>query len=201
MPFAIGHALNQTRGSAALLVAPGASQWAEELLPRLSAGFRSARQLVAPVRIGWETATSREAIGVAERVCPIDGEAAIALTIALSKISNPPGWIQAAVNSIDLNRRAHGKVSWTRPELTALFEKKASTHRAFGRQKHHGIPVMSIHAAKNRQFRNVIILWPPGVQGSDDHQRRLLYNAITRAEHEATVFVRTEALLRSPPFA
>ena len=60
---------------------------------------------------------------------------------------------------------------------------------------------MSIHAAKNRQFRNVVVLWGPGVRGSDDLQRRLLYNAISRAEEQCTVFVRTQALMNAPPFA
>ena len=201
MPFAVGHALNQARGSTAVLVGPSGTTWANQLIPRLNAGFQSLRQVVHPVRIGWEAAPSTEAQNLAEATCPAAGAPAIALSIALSGISNPPGWLRSAINSMDLSRRAHGKHFWSQVELAMLFEKKASAFRAYGHQGQRGIPVMSIHAAKNRQFRNIVVLWPPGVPGTPDYLRRLLYNAITRAEHQATVFVRTEALLHAPPFA
>src|SRR5215813_9788104 len=61
MRFAIGHALNQARGTTALLVAPGSTAWANALIPDLSQGFRSAQQVVAPVRIAWESGSSDEA--------------------------------------------------------------------------------------------------------------------------------------------
>jgi superfamily I DNA/RNA helicase len=62
------------------------------------------------------------------------------------------------------------------------------------------IRVMTIQAAKNRQFRDVVVLWGPGVSGDANHQRRLLYNAISRAEHGCTVMVRTQQQLQQPPF-
>jgi superfamily I DNA/RNA helicase len=104
------------------------------------------------------------------------------------------------MTSVDLARRAHGRIEWSREALAELFERKATMHRAFGHASVRGVPVMTIHGAKNRQFRNVIVLWPPGVPGTPDHQRRLLYNAITRAEYQCTVIVRTQALLNGPPF-
>ncbi len=53
MPFAIGHALHSAQGTTAMLVAPGSSGWASDLVSRLSQGFRSARQIINPVRIAW----------------------------------------------------------------------------------------------------------------------------------------------------
>ncbi len=41
----------------------------------------------------------------------------------------------------------------------------------------------------------------PGVPGTDDYKRRLLYNAIARAQHRCTVFVQTQDLLNTAPFA
>ena len=60
---------------------------------------------------------------------------------------------------------------------------------------------MTIHRAKNREFPNVIVLWPDSVTGSSDHLRRLLYNAVTRAQSHCTVIVLGSGRLHTPPFA
>jgi superfamily I DNA/RNA helicase len=48
---------------------------------------------------------------------------------------------------------------------------------------------MTIHQAKNREFDGVIVLWPFTVGGNIESQRRLLYNALTRAQKWAIVIV------------
>jgi superfamily I DNA/RNA helicase len=64
---------------------------------------------------------------------------------------------------------------------------------------------MKIHQAKNREFDNVIVLWPYQVTGtSAESLRRLLYNGITRAKLRALVIVQSlpkQTRLSSPPFA
>jgi superfamily I DNA/RNA helicase len=60
---------------------------------------------------------------------------------------------------------------------------------------------MTIQRAKNREFPNVIVLWPHTATGSAEHQRRLLYNAITRAQIQCTVIVIGQNRLNAPPFA
>jgi hypothetical protein len=201
-PFSIGHVLNNAQGSTAVLVAPGGKGWADDLIPRLTQGFQSqAGQAVFPVRIGWEVSTSDEVDGILNAVCPADSAAAIATSAALLELPVLPAWARQAATSIDRVRRNAGRVSWSRQDLRDLFERKANADRAYGHTKVRGVPVMTIHAAKNRQFRNVVVLWPPGVPGSPDHKRRLLYNAVTRAEHQCHVFVRTQATLQSVPFA
>jgi superfamily I DNA/RNA helicase len=52
---------------------------------------------------------------------------------------------------------------------------------------------MTIHQAKNREFENVVILWPVQVGGDAESLRRLLYNAVTRAKSRVLI------LLQSPP--
>ncbi len=63
---------------------------------------------------------------------------------------------------------------------------------------------MTIHQAKNREFDRVLILWPVMVPGDVEKQRRLLYNAVTRAKNAATIIVQdpkpTSSRLGSPPF-
>lgn len=61
----------------------------------------------------------------------------------------------------------------------------------------------TVHGAKNREFENVVVVWPYGVTGSVEKQRRLLYNAITRAKSNCIVLdlrkaseVENDAVLR-----
>lgn len=60
----------------------------------------------------------------------------------------------------------------------------------------HGISVMSIHQAKNRQFDQVVLLWPPSAGGSNEQKARLLYNGVTRAVRHCNVFALFSALSR-----
>ena len=57
---------------------------------------------------------------------------------------------------------------------------------------------MTVHQAKNREFDSVIVLWPYEVSAT--RQRRLLYNAITRAKRQAVVIVQNPDRINQPPF-
>jgi superfamily I DNA/RNA helicase len=70
-----------------------------------------------------------------------------------------------------------------------------------GFRQQRGDLVMTIQRAKNREFPNVIVLWPHTATGSPDHLRRLLYNGITRAQSHCTVIVLGQGRLDAPPFA
>ena len=61
--------------------------------------------------------------------------------------------------------------------------------------------VMTIHRAKNREFADVLVLWPHTVGGGADQQRRLLYNAITRAQQRCSVVVFGQGRMQRAPFA
>jgi hypothetical protein len=50
--------------------------------------------------------------------------------------------------------------------------------------------VTTVHGAKNREFDNVIIIWPYKVPPGDELKRRLLYNAITRSKNNCILLVR-----------
>lgn len=60
---------------------------------------------------------------------------------------------------------------------------------------------MTVHGAKNREFDNVIVLWPAAITGSEDQKRRLLYNAVTRAKERCLVLVQAKTSLGEAPFA
>jgi superfamily I DNA/RNA helicase len=49
--------------------------------------------------------------------------------------------------------------------------------------------VMTVHGAKNREFDNVFVVWTYKLPPDKDQQRRLLYNAVTRAQNNCTILV------------
>ncbi|MFT3932156.1 MAG: ATP-dependent helicase [Chitinophagaceae bacterium] len=59
---------------------------------------------------------------------------------------------------------------------------------------------LSVHQAKNREFDGVLVIWPHTAAGSEEHKRRLLYNAITRAKIWCVVLVQSKALTEKSPF-
>ena len=64
---------------------------------------------------------------------------------------------------------------------------------------------MTVPQAKNREFEDVIVLWPIAVPKDQEWQRRQLYNAITRAKSRVLVIVqdpnpKDDSRLGAPPF-
>lgn len=101
---------------------------------------------------------------------------------------------------IDTQRRSLGRSSFSSAEVEEVIRRSFSNRKRgvnVSMAKRHA---MSIHGAKNREFDNVIVLWPAGVVGDADQQRRLLYNAITRARHRCLVLVQTKDSMDSAPF-
>jgi hypothetical protein len=118
----------------------------------------------------------------------------------LQNIAEPPPWLPQVIAALKQQLRACATEEWSSAAIQSLIERRASLHRAYGYQRQMAIPVITIQSAKNRQFRNVVVLWGAGVQGDANRKARLLYNAITRTEARCTVFVQQESLLRLPPF-
>ncbi len=69
------------------------------------------------------------------------------------------------------------------------------THDNFYRKERTSkLTFTTIHAAKNREFDTVIILWPYEVSGNTLYKRKLLYNAITRAKTNAIIIVQNKTM-------
>jgi len=49
--------------------------------------------------------------------------------------------------------------------------------------------VTTVHGAKNREFDNVFVLWTYKLPPDKDWQRRLLYNAVTRAKNNCMILI------------
>lgn len=97
-------------------------------------------------------------------------------------------------------RSLRGRVEFTAGDIRLAVKSVIQQGRSFAGAGDRRLAAMSIHQAKNREFDRVIVLWPYEVSGSDERKRRLAYNAITRARHEALVIVQGEGREKQSPF-
>lgn len=75
-------------------------------------------------------------------------------------------------------------------EFYYVLQQTAHTFDNFYRRENKAkIIFTTIHRAKNREFDNVIVLWPYRISGDLLQKRKLLYNAITRAKRNVVVIV------------
>jgi len=102
---------------------------------------------------------------------------------------------------LETQRRTKDLITFRKEEIIKAIE------WSFNMRKHSRIVspnkriATTVHGAKNREFDEVVLLWPGNTQGNADQKRRLLYNAITRAKRKCIVLVQVEAALALPPFA
>jgi superfamily I DNA/RNA helicase len=109
--------------------------------------------------------------------------------------------IELAINEwLDRQRRTRRKTSHLREEVITEVRSILARLRRSRIDKPGGIRAMTVHGAKNREFDVVIILWPPGMRWSAEYQRRLLYNAVTRAKRHCVIFLQTGDALKAAPF-
>ena len=98
-------------------------------------------------------------------------------------------------------RNVRGDRSITRTGLRQVIHDVLRDSRRAAPRSTRGRRVMTIHRAKNREFRDVLVLWPHTVGGSAEYQRRLLYNAVTRAKELCSVVVFGTGRMVKTPFA
>ena len=108
--------------------------------------------------------------------------------------------IAQALNRMDRLRRAQGQAIFTAAQVTEFVRESVRNRSRLGVRQPRGHLIMTIQRAKNREFPNVIVLWPHTATGSEEHLRRLLYNGITRAQNHCTVIVLGQGRLSAPPF-
>jgi UvrD-like helicase C-terminal domain/AAA domain len=103
---------------------------------------------------------------------------------------------------LDRQRNVAGRQTVSIGEVIDQIGQIVRWRRAFGRIGDQRRIVLTVHQAKNREFESVIALWPLRIKQEQEQQRRLLYNAITRAKRQALVIVEDPIgnRLYNPPF-
>jgi hypothetical protein len=157
------------------------------------------KEQFGPHRVPWEVSQQDEQAGFLARLnLPVDLSARVRASDILL-----PGCSGASVavgEWLDRQRRVTGETVFTVAQIREQIRLIHQRSRAYRRITGGGVRAMTIHQAKNREFDSVIVLWPYEVQGSSGRQRRLLYNAITRAKRQALVVVQNPERLNQPPF-
>jgi superfamily I DNA/RNA helicase len=141
----------------------------------------AAAQLVAGIRLP-PSATYADCCTALK---PIASHAAVAQTIA----------------RMDRVRRVCGQNSFTIAQVGDYVQEAVRNQSRLGFRQQGGNLAMTIQRAKNREFQNVIVLWPHTAMGGPEHLRRLLYNAVTRAIGHCSVIVLGKGRLDRAPFA
>lgn len=108
---------------------------------------------------------------------------------------------QGMFDWLERERRLTGRQTFTNAEVRAQVRRAEAAFRALPRRGG-GRRALTIHQAKNREFRCVIILWGFTLPKDQEVQRRWLYNAVTRAIDAAWIIVQgPPSRLMVPPFA
>ena len=107
--------------------------------------------------------------------------------------------VQRAFASAKRLAKLRGALTMDIDELRDIVVRHARTYFVYGGRSSSRRAAMTVHSAKNREFDYVAVVWPYEVKGDHVYQRKLLYNAVTRAKKEAVVFVRGKSRLVKDP--
>jgi hypothetical protein len=186
------------RGSSVAVITPSIKSFAEGVVAWTSQRTNSKGR--GPYPIVWEQAETKRAEAVMDRiVLPADATCSQALA-AMEEVGDR-ALVREVASWLDRLGRTRNKPIITREVLAERLQIICANQRRFQRPIDRGLIAMSVHGAKNREFENVVVLWPAAVAGDDDQKRRLLYNAITRAKSACLVLVQLQKQLGQPPFA
>jgi len=151
---------------------------------------KEGKEPVGPFSIEWEASNDEKLAALCD-LFGFPNEDGVEIHSPVPNSNGPPIFGQRDLEAwIRRQARLLGKTTFLSQELRAAATKAVHHLRVAQRDNWHRRG-MTIHQAKNREFDNVLILWPFGVtkgQG-EEKRRRLLYNAVTRAKYLATVVV------------
>lgn len=184
-------------GKSVAIITPTLGMFARDTLTWASA--KKNKKGTVPYSIFWEQS---EAKAATEYLATIQlANQSDASSIAAVLVAAGDARVARDVTEwLEIQRRTKAKVQFSRNEVVKLVEQSFAQRRQSRRSEVRGWKGMTVHGAKNREFDNVIVLWPAAVGGSDEQKRRLLYNAVTRAKERCIVLVEATAHIGLPPF-
>jgi superfamily I DNA/RNA helicase len=153
-----------------------------------------------PHSILWEESESKVATSFLDKIALQDIND-IPSVIALLTAAGDFRATRDIADWMDTQRRTRAKSTFSKEEIYKAIEHGFAQRRRVRKGDGSGWKGMTVHGAKNREFDNVIVLWPAAVGGSDDQKRRLLYNAVTRAKERCLVLVQAKVNLSQAPFS
>ena len=153
-----------------------------------------------PYSILWEESEAKAAASFLGKIA-LQNTNEIPSVVALLTATGDFRVARDIADWMDKQRRARAKTKFAKDEIERAIEQIFAQRRRTRKGDGSGWRGMTVHGAKNREFDNVIVLWPAAIGGGDDQKRRLLYNAVTRAKERCLVLVQAMASLDQAPFA
>jgi hypothetical protein len=187
------------RASVAVITPSMAGDFAVNVVRRVGEGPCGTRQH-GPYTIRWESSVDREAADLANALLMDDLATVGDAARALAAIGRTPV-VRLALQWLRRQERAAGVATVRRVDVVAVLARAVTSLRNFSGAGSTRLPAMTVQQAKNREFDDVVVLWPFQTGGQADHKRRLLYNAVTRARRKCTVILQGERQRLAAPFA
>ena len=176
-----------------------AGGFAESVVKRIGEAPCGKRR-VGPYRIVWEGTDRAEADAVIEALA-LPGSASATTLLKLLRAHSESAPVRATMHWVDHQLRAVGRETFSRSEVESQIRRRVTLRRQYATGAEQRLAAMTVQQAKNREFDGVVVLWPYTVGGDDEHKRRLLYNAVTRAKSWCKVIAQSPRILASTPFA
>ncbi len=108
--------------------------------------------------------------------------------------------VRTAKEWIARQKRVLGVEEVTADQVRRQINRTLAARHGYAGRASAEFAAMTIQQAKNREFDHVVVIWPYTIPNDDEQKRRLLYNAITRAQRSCLVLVQAQELLDAPPF-
>lgn len=195
----LANAIAWRRGGNVAIITPSLSgNFAKDVVARVCQQA-CGKQGNGPYAIRWDRAEDEEVRTLVDNL-NLDGQATMPEALAALDRLPRSGPVREAGVWVRHQARAAGKALFSRAEIEAVIARQVATRRQRYGVDSYGLTAMTVQQAKNREFEGVAILWPFQVGGDAEHKRRLLYNAITRAQRWCTVVLQSDDLLKSAPF-
>ncbi len=203
LAWVIANDMNQRQGSVAILTPDANHQVIRAALQTVQTKqqtYKNSGVTFGPYTLTWDRHDNEEADALLAGITLPQSASCAALRALLAPLAGHAP-IAQAISRMDRLRRAHGQADFTAAQVTEFVREAVRNRSRLGFRQQRGHLAMTIQRAKNREFPNVIVLWPHTATGSAEHLRRLLYNGITRAQNHCTVIVLGQNRLDAAPFA
>ncbi|WP_320534351.1 ATP-dependent helicase [Robbsia andropogonis] len=203
MPMAgtyLANALAWRKGGNAAVITPSLKGgFAQKVVAQVGQGPCGKHQN-GPYTIRWEQSDSDEVAKLIEMLELANDVTAVEAVTALQRLPRS-GAVREVISWVRRQARTGATTSFGHQEVEKAIARQVQLRRQRYAADRATFSAMTVQQAKNREFDGVVVLWPYQVGGDDEHKRRLLYNAITRARRWCAVVLQSEDLLKGAPFA
>jgi superfamily I DNA/RNA helicase len=200
--WTIANEMSQRQGRTAIRTPDAQSRLIRNAISTLSdrQWNRQGGQTFGPYPCAWEASDRQIASALLTEIALPD-HASFKDAVAALQPFKTDAAIASVLRRLDHKRRISGSNEFAGNEIAEMVKAAVRDQSRLGLRSGSRQVAMTIQRAKNREFPNVIVLWPHSAVGSADRLRRLLYNAITRASNHCSVVVLGHGRLDGPPFA